>query len=402
MKVIFVSSTCSPKQYEEICKKRKYPVLDSSQKFFDMFLKGLGEQENVKIDCICVPPVSHGTFPGFYIDECRETVGNITYYSVALVNYPVLKSLTAQIAVKKQLRRLLANCMEETILVADPLLLEAAVPVVKAGQKYGVKSIGFLTDLPDFADECDEHSGVKAGLYTLYNKKCKRNLQKFSHYVFLTEAMNVSVNQNGKPWMLMECLVDVSSVKESCCTSNVEIPSILYAGKLHKEFGLDILAGVTALVKEKCMFNIYGDGNYREELEMRAAKQKNICVHGIVSVNEIIKEEMKSTLLVNPRTSQGEFTKYSFPSKTAEYMLTGVPVVMFKLPGIPNEYDEYLYYVEKESAESFAVKIDEVLSLPQGVLEEKGKRAREFVIREKNNVKQAQRFIKFCANNEGR
>lgn len=398
MRVIFISATCSPKQYEEICRKRKYPLLDSSQKFFDMFLKGVAEQENVRIDCICVPPVSHGTFPGIYIDENKETIGNITYHSVALINYPILKSLTAQVAVKKLLKKLLKNSIDETIIVADPLLLEGTIPAVQAGKKYGIKTVGFLTDMPEYADECDKHSGFKASLYRIYNQRCKQKLLEFSHYIFLTEAMNKTINQSGKPWMLLECMVDTTNIVDIEDIKKNDVPVILYAGKLHREFGMETLAGATTLVKKNCVFHVFGDGNYREELEKRAREQTNICVHGIVSVNEVVKEEMKSAVLVNPRTSEGEFTKYSFPSKTAEYMLTGVPVVMFKLPGIPEEYDEYLYYAECETAESLAKKIDEILSIPQEVLREKGKRAREFISQEKNNVKQTKRFVEFCVN----
>ena len=35
---------------------------------------------------------------------------------------------------------------------------------------------------------------------------------------------------------------------------------------------------------------------------------------------KIVKEEKKSTLLVNPRFTNEEYTKYSFPSKNMEYM----------------------------------------------------------------------------------
>ena len=38
---------------------------------------------------------------------------------------------------------------------------------------------------------------------------------------------------------------------------------------------------------------------------------------------------------VNPRQNNEEFTKYSFPSKTMEYLASGVPVVAYKLDGIP-------------------------------------------------------------------
>ena len=398
MKIIFVSATCSPKQYKSICRKRKIPMLDSSQKFFDMFLKGLSNQKDLQIECITVPPVSHGTYPGWRVKEYQEVGENITYHSVGLINYPILKSITAQCAVKSKLNSLIKTSEDETVLVADPLLLEGAVPVIKMGNKYKKKTIGFLTDLPDFADECDEHGFLKQIFYRVYNKKCNQYLRRFEQYVFLTEAMNDAVNSEKKPWMLMECLVDGTCKTNELVEKRDGSPTILYAGKLHKQFGMDILVETTTKVKTDCEFHIYGDGNYREELEKRSSMQNNICMHGIIPVDEVVKEEMKSTILINPRTSHGEFTRYSFPSKTAEYMLSGVPVIMFKLPGIPKEYDEYLYYAEEESAESLAKKIDEILGLATEKLTDKGKKAQEFILKEKNNTKQARKFVEFCIN----
>lgn len=398
MRVIFVSATCSPKQYTEICNKRKYPLLDSSQKFFDMFLRGLAEQPEVKVDCICVPPISHGTYPGWKVKAYKEVQGKITYHSVGFINYPVLKSMTAKRAVKKKLNELLNHCEENTIIVSDPLLLEGTDPVIKVAAKYNEKTVGFLTDLPDFADECDEHGFLKAKLYRYYNQKCNQLLKQFDQYVFLTEAMNETVNTENKPWILMECLVDSLAIPEKTSKKTESVPTVLYAGKLHKQFGLDILAKATEMVKTECMFHIYGDGNYAEELKRRSREQDNLTIHGIVPVQKVVQEEMKSTLLVNPRTSHGAFTRYSFPSKTAEYMLTGVPVVMFKLPGIPDEYDDYLYYAKEETAESFADKINEVLGLSKKELEEKGQQARSFILSQKSNIKQAKRFVEFCLN----
>lgn len=398
MKIIFVSATCSPKQYGEICRKRIYPLLDSSQKFFDMFLKGLANQDDLKIECISVPPVSHGTYPGLRVKEYQEESENIVYHSVGVFNYPILKSITAQCAVKSRLKSLIKASEEETFIVADPLLLEGTIPVIKMGKKYNKKTIGFLTDLPDFADECDEHGFLKRIFYRVYHKKCNQYLRRFEQYVFLTEEMNDAVNNEHKPWMLMECFVDKTCIKNEPDEKRAGSPTILYAGKLHKQFGLDILAEATKKVQTDCVFHIYGDGNYREELEKRAYVQNNICIHGIVSVDEVVKEEKRSTVLINPRTSSGEFTRYSFPSKTAEYMLSGVPVIMFKLPGIPKEYDEYLYYAEEETAEGLAKKIDEILELSTEELTSKGKKAQEFILNKKNNIRQARRFVEFCVN----
>ena len=396
MRIIFISSTCSPKHYEEICNKRKYAILDSSQKFFDMFLKGFKNRNDIEIECICVAPLSHGTYPDLVIKEREEKLGNINYYSVSFINYTGIKSITAGFRVKKRLKEIIARKNDKTVIVTDPLLLEATVPALKVGKKFGIQVIGFLTDLPDFADQCDELGFIKTVLYKRYNKKSAKCLAEFNKYVFLTEAMSKAVNGNNRPWLLMECLVDCYAVDGGQKKNQTDKPSVMYAGKLHKQFGLDILAKAIEKVKSDCRFDIYGDGNFRGELEKIADKNKNVFIHGIVPVAEVMQAERNSTLLINPRMSNGEFTKYSFPSKTAEYMLSGTPVLMFKLPGIPDEYDNYLNYAKNETADSLALEIDRLLERGNDILTEKGESARRFIIENKNNITQAERFIEFC------
>ena len=49
--------------------------------------------------------------------------------------------------------------------------------------------------------------------------------------------------------------------------------------------------------------------------------------------------------MINTRTNESEYTKYSFPSKNIEYLLTGKRVVACMLDGMPNCYREYIYEI---------------------------------------------------------
>ena len=130
--------------------------------------------------------------------------------------------------------------------------------------------------------------------------------------------------------------------------------------------------------------------------------QKNdsrIKYMGIVSNEQVVAAEKQATILVNPRLSNQEFAKYSFPSKTSEYMVSGTPLVTTKLPGIPDEYFEHLYLFEEESIEGFAKKMQEILSLPYTELRQKGRDAQEFVLKNKNNIVQTKKIINFFTQN---
>jgi len=103
--------------------------------------------------------------------------------------------------------------------------------------------------------------------------------------------------------------------------------------------------------------------------------------------------QKSSSILVNPRANNEEYTKYSFPSKIMEYMSSGTPVIAYKLDGIPDEYYKYLYQVEA-GEDGLFVTLREILSKSDRELEDKGQLAKGFVLTKKNSEIQAAKIIK--------
>ena len=75
-------------------------------------------------------------------------------------------------------------------------------------------------------------------------------------------------------------------------------------------------------------------------------------------------------------------------------MLSGRPVIAYKLDGTPDEYDNYLIYPENDTPLSLASLIDKLLSMDKSVLDEKGKNNREFILREKSEEMQVKKMMK--------
>lgn len=221
------------------------------------------------------------------------------------------------------------------------------------------------------------------------------SIKQYDGFVFLTKYMNDKYNPLQKPYIVMEGSVDYmfeSQPKLPIGASRI----VMYAGAVEAEYGFDtLLKAFMELEMKDVELHIYGDGKFIKQLLAYQEQDVRIKYMGVVSNEEIIKAEQQATLLVNPRLSNQELVKYSFPSKTTEYMLSGTPVLTTKLCGIPEEYYPHLYTFDEESVKGFRDKLQETLSLASDELQQKGMAAQRFVLENKSNIKQAQRIEQF-------
>ena len=133
--------------------------------------------------------------------------------------------------------------------------------------------------------------------------------------------------------------------------------------------------------------------NYQLKLEEIIKEHSNIKYLGVVPNSEVVNAELKATLLINPRPTGEDYTKYSFPSKNMEYMASGTPVLTTRLPGMPLDHVEYVYLIEEETAVGIASMLSEILTQSEEELFEKGKEAKRFILEKKNNVSQAKKLL---------
>ena len=138
---------------------------------------------------------------------------------------------------------------------------------------------------------------------------------------------------------------------------------------------------------------IYGSGPFVKELKEDIKKDSRIEYRGVAPNDEVMKAEYAASVLVNPRPTKEDFTKYSFPSKNIEFMSTGRPLLTTKLPGMPVEYYPFVYLFESETLDGYKVTLKNVLEKGYDELEKKGKEAQQWVLENKNNVIQTKRIV---------
>lgn len=247
-----------------------------------------------------------------------------------------------------------------------------------------------VPDLPEFMSKQD-------GVVKKMGKKVDRFivnfcLKRLDCYVLLSPYMRDRLHIIDKPWTLMEGIFDAESIpiKSKKCKERV----ILYCGNLSKKYGIiELLHAFCQIKNDNYRLWICGRGDGETDVLHMTAIDKRIKFYGVISHDQVLALQQQATVLINPRSSSGEYTKYSFPSKTMEYLASGTPTIMCHLPAIPEEYDKHIFYIEKESIEGIRDKIIEVCEKPQDDLDAFGEKASEFIKKHKNAYIQSQKIV---------
>jgi glycosyltransferase involved in cell wall biosynthesis len=195
----------------------------------------------------------------------------------------------------------------------------------------------------------------------------------------------------------MEGLVDIDmSASENTLEAKSPEKIILYSGGIFEKYGVKkLIDAFMRLESDDVRLHIYGAGSMEKEMPDYMKQDSRLNYFGVIPNNELIQKQVQATLLVNPRSSVEEFTKYSFPSKNMEYMVSGTPMITTPLPGMPQEYYSYVYIFNDETVDGFERSLREVMAKSQKTLHEFGSCAKEYVMKNKNNKVQAKRLLSF-------
>ena len=326
-----------------------------------------------------------------------EIDNHIHYHYLPYIKLPVIQQLIQFVYSFFYTLIWCKRTQGDKIVLCDIFASSCSMGSVLAAQLMQTKKTMILTDMliPPATIAQDTKKWWWKMFFKMRVRSQENGLKKYDGFIFLTKYMNITYNPNKKPYIVMEGSVDHTfSPKVINTLKNTRI--IMYAGAIEAEYGFDTLVQAFMQISQPDIeLHIYGSGKFVEKFLEYQQKDIRIKYKGVVTNEEIIVAEQEASLLVNPRYSNQEFVKYSFPSKTSEYMLSGTPVLTTKLSGIPEEYFQYLYTFDDETVEGYAHKLDEILSLPDDELKQQGLKAQEFVLKNKNNIIQSQRIELF-------
>ena len=383
MRILYVSTLISEKKMNLIIENSNNKPLQSIQKFHRLICEGIAKN-GISVKTLSSIPMSQKISNDIFWFDKKEIVNEVEYTYMPFINLRIIRQIFTSIGIVFKIIKECLKNKKEKIFICDILNTTIATSTLILSKIFKFKCVAIVTDLPE---------NIGKGI----NKKINELMQsKYDGYIILTQAMNEVINKNKKPYIVIEGIANIEMKNsENKIGNKYKNKVCLYAGGLYAKYGVkNLIDAFLELENKNIELHLYGSGELEEEI--KKIKDKRVKYFGVVSNEKVVQEELKATLLINPRFTNQEYTKYSFPSKNMEYMASGTPILTTKLPGMPKEYYKYIYIIEDESKNGMKNSLAKILNLPREELYEKGRKAKEFVLKYKNNNIQSKKIINLC------
>lgn len=398
MKLLFVSGLYS-NRLKDILIEKDIPIQNAPNVFQWAIIEGLIANE-VEMEVLsypflpCFPTIKTFSIPKEDIIYGERKIGEIMSYSAL----PIWKQYSIASSIKSFVEGFLKKNTEEQVVVLTYTPLSYFVnPIIELKKKY--ENLLLATIVTDLVDDA-----LNFNVNTSFAKRIQNNLEyravkkayhSIDKFILLSQPMVEKIPDARGKYIIVEGIT--SEVEWICKKKNNDgIKSLFYSGTLEIFSGVqELLQTFRRIPNEYYRLVICGQGVLTPEIELAAKQDNRIIYKGMLPREEVLRLQQEATLLINPRRPDSEITRFSFPSKTMEYLVSGTPMIGYKLEGIPSEYYDHYYTIDGLSEECLVNAIQSTMDLPQDILDTKAKSAYNFVMQNKTAKMQTKRILDF-------
>lgn len=246
-----------------------------------------------------------------------------------------------------------------------------------------VRLVLIIPDLPDYTRDT---RGIKGRVIKVLKEMHYKNLpvllKDFDGTICFSPNIRDKIGFEGHHKVLLglpPAQVPLVKSKSRCLENTM---SFLYSGVLDFRFGIKELIDAFKRVEKthnEYRLIICGAGNAATYAKEASKNSSAIEFLGVMNHSEVLNLQQQVDILVNPRPSRGEFTKFSFPSKMFEYCASGKPILGFKLESYPDELLEAMIVPEEESTDGLVNAILDCGRMSRAELQYKSEKGKGFL-----------------------
>ena len=389
MNLIYLGLLFDSESLREAGRDSKIGLQMAPHTFQTNLITGLQKQQNVELHVINVLPV--GSWPIHYksvMIHANEWDRN--GYRMGELNLPVVKHMLLAKYLERELERRIQADGESAVLIYS-----LYQPFICAAYRCKKRHPNIKVCLIQTDAVHGRNSAKKYDNY--FNIRQEDQLIKlcgsFDSFVILTKYLAEPLEINDRPHIVMEGICDAAQALNVREKGGRNI--CLYTGALDREYHICELVDAFQSLSDAELW-ICGDGDAAAYIKRAADESARIKFFGFLGRDELRALRDACDFFINPRVPTGNYTLYSFPSKTMEYMMAGKPTIMYKLEGIPDEYDPYLIYLDADTAfDTMKLKenLQRIFASDYEAYVQKAAKGREFVQENKSPAKQAGRIV---------
>lgn len=390
-KLFFIGSYCPPIYVEELIQSGSIPDI-AGINLQGAIIKGL---HKLSIDKYVVSIPKRQSYPiskDIIIKSQLVPTPEGDVYLVGFLNLPFIKMVTKFFLMRRRLKKLLKHENNPKVLLYSlhsPLLL-----AIYTLRKYYSKSCVIVTDLPQYMSTNNNFFYRFAKYFD--QKLIYHCLKKINGFILLSEYMKTQLPINTQPYIVMEGIyrseTDIHDIKASERNNKI----IMYSGSISKRYNIwDLIHAFKMIDNPELQLWLCGYSDNITELSSIIRTDPRIRYWGLLTSLKVKEMQKKVGLLINPRYSKENYVKYSFPSKTMEYLASGTPTMMCDLPSLPKEYKKLVYLIKEESVMGIKKSIEQFFNISDEIRISKAMNAREFILRERTETPQSMKIINF-------
>lgn len=356
MKILILCGVFHSVDENEVVSHARRPVEFSANQFQKKLIQGFCQ---VHPDTQVLSAPFLGSYPN--ASDIRKFKGfsrkQNEYTYVPFHNLWGYRNISRTRALKKGLADFIADPDKQKLILvycAHTPFLEAAAYAKKKDPR--IRICFYVPDLPEYMNLRSD----KTMLYDIAKKadiaKMRRFMEEVDSFVLLTEPMKQVLPVGNKPCIVREGILPQESPEPASASLKGSEKYIVYTGKLDEKFGIpSLLEGFSLLDDPDLRLVLCGSGDCDDAVACASQKDSRIMALGQVTPAQAIAWQQRAAVLVNPRPDNEEYTRYSFPSKNIEYLLTGKPVVAYLLSGMPEVYQDFMCTIDHEKSAASAI-----------------------------------------------
>jgi glycosyltransferase involved in cell wall biosynthesis len=274
------------------------------------------------------------------------------------------------------------------------LTVPPGIFVWTAARLCGAKVVVFLCDVNVPGET------VASTFFTRFDYRMQKwLLRKFDGRVAVSDAGMRDLCP-GSPYIRMEGGVTKETIDKLCNLQRARVSRssefvIAAAGRINETNGTSLIIGAMELLPSNFRLLIAGSGPSEELLQLAAVKDSRIQYFGMQPFERVLELYGRADLLLNIRLTKSLNTRYFFPGKFMEYVASGTPVLSTCTGHVKEEFGEFVYLLEDETAEGLASRILEIANITAEKRQQRATAAQEYMRRKKNWASQSMRVADY-------